>query len=193
MAKLYLSTEPEADAMLAADPLALLIGMLLDQQVPMERAFAAPYLLAQRLGVDHLDAAAIADHDAEALAEIFAGPPALHRFPGSMAARTQQLCRHVADEYGGDAAAIWTGAKDGADLVARLRKLPGFGSQKAQIFTALLGKQLGVRPEGWREAAGAYAEDGVYRSVADITDAVSLQKVREYKKQVKAAAKAGKA
>lgn len=158
----------------------------------MERAFAAPYLLAQRLGVDRLDAAAIADHDPEALADLFANPTALHRFPGSMAARTQRLCRYLADEYGGDAAAVWTGARDGADLVARLRGLPGFGPQKAQIFTALLGKQLGVRPEGWRAAAGAYADDDVFRSVADITDDVSLLKVREYKKQAKAAAKAGK-
>lgn len=192
MPKLYLSTEERADALLASDPLALLIGMLLDQQVPMERAFTAPYQLAQRLGTDQLDAAAIADHDPEALSEIFAKPPALHRFPGSMAARTQRLCRYVVDEYGGNAAAIWTGARDGADLVARLRGLPGFGPQKAQIFTALLGKQLGVRPEGWREAAGSYAADGVYRSVADITDDVSLLKVREYKKQAKAAAKAGR-
>lgn len=192
MPKLYLATEERADALLAADPLALLIGMLLDQQVPMERAFAAPYLLAQRLGVDRLDAAAIADHDPEALADLFANPTALHRFPGSMAARTQRLCRYLADEYGGDAAAVWTGARDGADLVARLRGLPGFGPQKAQIFTALLGKQLGVRPEGWRAAAGAYADDDVFRSVADITDDVSLLKVREYKKQAKAAAKAGK-
>ncbi|MFW6204913.1 MAG: HhH-GPD-type base excision DNA repair protein [Actinomycetota bacterium] len=192
MPKLYLATEERADALLATDPLALLIGMLLDQQVPMERAFAAPYLLAQRLGVDRLDAAAIADHDPEALADLFANPTALHRFPGSMAARTQRLCRYLADEYGGDAAAVWTGARDGADLVARLRGLPGFGPQKAQIFTALLGKQLGVRPEGWRAAAGAYADDDVFRSVADITDDVSLLKVREYKKQAKAAAKAGK-
>lgn len=191
MPKLYLATEEPADALLASDSLALLIGMLLDQQVPMERAFAAPYQLAQRLGVDRLDAGTIADHDPEALADIYAKPPALHRFPGSMAARTQRLCRYVTDEYGGDAAAIWTGARDGADLVARLRGLPGFGSQKAQIFTALLGKQLGVRPAGWREAAGAYAEDGVYRSVADVTDDVSLLRVREYKKQAKAA-KAGK-
>lgn len=190
MPKLYLSTDEPADALLASDPLALLIGMLLDQQVPMEKAFTAPYLLAQRLGVDRLDAAAIADHDPEALSEIFATPPALHRFPGSMATRTQRVCRYVSDEYGGDAAAIWTGARDGADLVARLRGLPGYGPQKAQIFTALLGKQFGVRPEGWREAAGSYAADDVHRSVADITDEVSLLKVREYKKQAKAAAKA---
>jgi uncharacterized HhH-GPD family protein len=193
MGTLYLSTEPEADALLAADPLALLIGMLLDQQVPMERAFVAPHRLAQRLGTARLDAAAIASYDPEALAAIFATPPSLHRFPGAMAARTQQLCQQIADRYGGDAAAVWRDAATGAELVRQLGALPGFGRQKAQIFAALLGKQLGVRPEGWRTAAGVYGEDGVHRSVADITDGASLAKVREYKKQVKAAAKASRA
>jgi uncharacterized HhH-GPD family protein len=190
MAKLYLATEEPADALLSTDPLALLIGMLLDQQVPMERAFVAPYRLAERLGADRLDAATIADYDPDALSEIFATPPALHRFPGAMAARTQKLCRQLLDDYNGDAAAVWTGAEDGSDLVKRIGKLPGFGKQKAQIFAALLGKQLGVRPAGWRTAAGSYAEDGVFRSVADITDDDSLAKVREHKKQAKAAAKA---
>jgi uncharacterized HhH-GPD family protein len=193
MGTLYLSTEPEADALLADDPLALLIGMLLDQQIPMERAFVAPYRLAQRLGAARLDPAAIASHDPEALAAIFATPPSLHRFPGAMAARTQQLCREIVDRYGGDAAAVWRDATTGAELVRRLGSLPGFGKQKAQIFAALLGKQLGVRPEGWRAAAGAYGEDGVHRSVADITDDASLARVREYKKQVKSAAKASRA
>lgn len=193
MPTLYLATEKPADEFLAADPLALLVGMLLDQQIPMERAFVAPYRLAERLGTNRLDAAELAGHDPEALAEIFATPPALHRFPGAMAARTQQLCTHIVEEYGGDAAAVWTDATDGKDLVKRLGKLPGFGKQKAQIFAALLGKQLGVQPSGWREVAGSYAEDGVYRSVADITDDESLAKVREHKKQVKAAAKAAKA
>lgn len=192
MPTLYLSTEPEADQLLATDPLALLIGMLLDQQIPMERAFVAPFWLTQRMGTNRLDAAAIAGHDPEALARIFATPPALHRFPGSMAGRTQQLCRVVAQEYGGDAAAVWRDAASGADLVKRLGKLPGFGKQKAQIFAALLAKQFGVRPAGWQEASGAYGEDGVHRSVADITDPASLAKVREYKKQTKAAAKATK-
>jgi uncharacterized HhH-GPD family protein len=191
MGTLYLSTEPDADALLADDPLALLIGMLLDQQVPMERAFVAPYRLAQRLSVSRLDPAAIAAHDPEALAEIFATPPSLHRFPGAMAARTQKLCQMVVDDYGGDAAALWRDASTGAELVRRLGRLPGFGKQKAQIFGALLGKQLGVRPDGWREATGSYGEEGVHRSVADITDDVSLQKVRDYKKQMKAAAKQG--
>jgi uncharacterized HhH-GPD family protein len=189
MPKLYLSTEPDADAMLAEDPLALLVGMLLDQQVPMERAFVAPYRLAERLGVARLDAATIASHDPPALAEIFATPPSLHRFPGAMAGRTQQLCQMIVDDYGGDAAAVWRGAATGKELVARLGGLPGFGKQKAQIFTALLGKQLGVRPEGWQEAAGDYGAPGVHRSVADITDDASLAKVRDHKKQMKAAAK----
>lgn len=192
MAKLYLATEEPADALLSTDPLALLIGMLLDQQVPMERAFVAPYRLAERLGTDRLDAAALAEYDPDALSEIFATPPALHRFPGAMAARTQKLCQQILDDHGGDAAAVWTGAEDGRDLVKRIGKLPGFGKQKAEIFAALLGKQLGVRPAGWREAAGSFAEDGVFRSVADITDDDSLAKVREHKKQMKAAAKAGK-
>lgn len=192
MAKLYLATEEPADALLSTDPLALLIGMLLDQQVPMERAFVAPYRLAERLGTDRLDAAALAEYDPDALSEIFATPPALHRYPGAMAARTQKLCRQILDDHGGDAAAVWTGAEDGRDLVKRIGKLPGFGKQKAEIFAALLGKQLSVRPAGWREAAGSYAEYGVFRSVADITDDDSLAKVREHKKQMKAAAKAGK-
>lgn len=185
MPTLYLATEPEADALLASDPLALLIGVLLDQQVPMERAFGAPYRLAQRLAAPRLDAAALAAHDPEELVEIFATPPALHRFPAAMAGRTQQLCRVIVEEYGGDASAIWREAATGAELVKRLAALPGFGRQKAQIFTALLGKQLGVRPPGWQEAAGPYGEAGVHRSAADITDDASLAKVREYKKQLK--------
>jgi uncharacterized HhH-GPD family protein len=189
MRTLYLATEPEADALLATDPLALLVGMLLDQQVPMERAFVAPYRLAQRLGTHRLDPALIAGYDPDALAEIFATPPSLHRFPQAMAARTQKLCQVIADEYDGDAAALWRGAVTGAELIKRIGALPGFGKQKAQIFAALLGKQLGVQPEGWRQAAGGYGEDGVHRSVADITDDSSLAKVREYKKQAKAAAK----
>lgn len=192
MRNLYLAAEPEADALLATDPLALLIGALLDQQVPLERAFRAPYQLARRLKVTRLDAAAIASHAPEAFVEIFSAPPALHRFPAAMAARTQQLCRVLVDEYGGDAAAVWRGAVTGAELVERLSALPGFGRQKAQIFTALLGKQLGFQPEGWREAAGPYGEEGVHRSVADVTDEASLAKVRDYKKQQKAAAKAAR-
>lgn len=191
MGTLYLSTEPEADALLAEDPLALLVGMLLDQQVPMERAFVAPYRLAQRLGAARLDPAVIAGHDRDELAQVFATPPSLHRFPGAMARRTQQLCAAVAGEYGGDPAAVWRDAATGDELVRRLSKLPGFGAQKARIFAALLGKQLGVCPPGWREAASPYGEDGVHRSVADIVDDESLVRVREHKKQAKAAAKSG--
>lgn len=193
MPTLYLATEEPADELLSTDPLALLVGMLLDQQVPMEWAFGAPYRLAERMGVERLNAAQIADYDPDELTTLFSTPPALHRFPGSMAKRTQQLCQYLVDEYDGNAAAVWHGAADGADLVRRLGRLPGFGKQKAQIFAALLGKQLGVRPDGWREAAGDYGEPGVFRSVADITDDGSLARVRVYKKEMKAAAKAAKA
>ncbi|HLU44571.1 MAG TPA: HhH-GPD-type base excision DNA repair protein [Natronosporangium sp.] len=193
MSTLYLSTEAEADELLAQDPLALLVGMLLDQQVPMEWAFTSPYRLAQRLGTPRLDAAMIAAYDPELLAQLFAQPPALHRFPTAMATRTQRLCKIISAEYGGDAAAVWRDARTGQELLRRVGALPGFGRQKAQIFTALLGKQLGVRPPGWREAAGEYGEEGVHRSVADITDAESLARVRTYKQQQKAAARAAKA
>ena len=191
MPSLYLAQQPAADKLLTSDPLALLVGMLLDQQVPLEKAFIGPYVVAQRLGVDRLDAATIADYDPEEFAALFATPPAVHRFPAAMAARTQKLCQQIRDEYDSDAAAVWTGAKSGADLVKRVGALAGFGKQKAQIFVALLGKQLGVRPAGWREAAGTYGEEGAHRSVADITDDASLGKVRDYKKQMKAAAKGG--
>jgi uncharacterized HhH-GPD family protein len=190
MSRLYLAQEPAADELLDQDPLALMIAMLLDQQIPLEQAFLGPYRLAERLGVEHLDAAAIADYAPEPFRELYSTPPAIHRFPGSMAERTQKLCRAIVDGYDGDASKIWTDAKDGNDLVKRLGSLPGFGQQKAQIFTALLGKQFGVQPAGWRAAAGAYGEDGSLRSVADIVDAGSLTKVREYKKQMKAEAKA---
>jgi uncharacterized HhH-GPD family protein len=189
MPKLHLALEAEADEMLSADPLALLVGMLLDQQIPLERAFVAPYRLAQRLGVRRLDVVALADHDPQALVAIFSTPPALHRFPGSMAGRVQGMCQIIRDEYGGDAAAVWRGARTGSELVKRISALPGFGAQKAKIFAALLGKQLGVQPEGWREATGEYGRDGTYCSVADIVDDTSLGRVREYKKQLKAAAR----
>ncbi len=188
MASLYLAQEPAADEMLRENPLALLIGMLLDQQIPLEKAFVGPFRLAERLHVSTLDAAAIAEHDPEDFVAIFTKPPAIHRFPGAMAARTQKLCQILRDDFGGDAAAVWTGVKTGTELVKRISTLPGFGAQKAKIFTALLGKQFGVRPAGWREAAGVYGEKGSLRSVADITNAASLAKVREYKKQMKAAA-----
>lgn len=186
-----IAQQPDADALLDHDPLALLVGMLLDQQFPMERAFAGPYVLAQRLGVDHLNAHDIADHDPETFAKLFVGPPAIHRFPGAMAGRVQELARLLVADYDGRAEAVWDGAKSGAELHARVATLPGFGAQKARIFVALLGKQRGVRPRGWREAAGAYGEDGSFRSVADVISPESLQKVRDHKKEMKAAARAG--
>ena len=190
---LMLSLDPEADALLSHDPLALLIGMVLDQQIPLEKAFRGPFDLQQRLGVERLDAADLAARDTEELVTAFVTPPALHRYPAAMAERVQKLCQLVVDEHGGEAARIWQDARDGADLLARVQALPGFGEQKARIFVALLGKQLGVDLPGWREAAGAFGEDGSRRSVADITGPESLAEVRAYKQQMKAAAKAGTA
>jgi uncharacterized HhH-GPD family protein len=187
---LHLAADPEADAFLARDPLALLIGMLLDQQFPLERAFASPSKLADRLSRDRLDAAEIAAWDPDAFAKAMAGPPALHRYPAAMAGRIQTLCALVTEQYDGDAAALWSTAASGKELLARIRKLPGFGEQKARIFVALLGKQLGVQPDGWREAAGAYGQEGTYLSAADVVDAESLVKVRSFKQAAKAAAKA---
>jgi uncharacterized HhH-GPD family protein len=192
MLKLFLAQEPAADEMLAKDPLALLVAMLLDQQSPLEKAFVGPYRLAQRLGAERLDARAVAEHEPADFATLFATPPAIHRFPGAMAERTQKLCQAVADDYAGDASLVWAGAKDGKDLIKRLTALPGYGVMKAQIFAALLGKQFAVQPAGWREAAGVFGEAGSHRSVADIVDAASLAQVREYKKRMKADAKAPK-
>ncbi len=186
---LVLAQDADADAFLSSDPFALLAGMLLDQQIPMERAFAGPYTIATRLGVHRLDPAHIASLGEEEFAAVLSEPPAVHRYPGSMAGRIQALAREIVDSYGGDAATLWTSADTGDELVRRLRALPGFGPQKAQIFTALLGKQLGVRPDGWREAAGAYGQDGSRRSVADVTGPESLTEVRAFKKALKAAAK----
>jgi uncharacterized HhH-GPD family protein len=188
---LRLSQDADSDALLDRDPLALLIGMLLDQQVPMEHAFWAPGELARRLGRDRLDAAELAGYDPEALVAIFARPRALHRYPKAMAGRVQALCAAVAERYDGDAARLWADVPDGAALRARLVALPGYGLQKAQIFTALLGKQRGVTPPGWREAAGPYGEEGSFRSVADVVDPASLARVRETKQAAKAAAKTG--
>ncbi|MFF3030379.1 HhH-GPD-type base excision DNA repair protein [Streptomyces rubiginosohelvolus] len=190
---LHIAQNPEADELLGRSPLAALVGMLLDQQVPMEWAFTGPYTLAERMGSDDLDAGRIAAYDPDAFTELFTTKPALHRYPGSMAKRVQQLCQYLVAEYGGDANAVWRDAATGDDLLGRLKALPGFGTQKAQIFLALLGKQLGVRPPGWREAAGPYGEAGSRRSVADITGPESLVEVRAYKQEAKAAAKAAKA
>jgi uncharacterized HhH-GPD family protein len=188
---LHLALDDDADALLTQDPFAVLVGMLLDQQIPMERAFAGPLTLAARMGTPtRLDPRAVAACDPADFTAIMTGPPAVHRFPGSMGARVQDLARTVVDSYGGDAAAIWTTVSSGDELLGRLKALPGFGEQKARIFVALLGKQLGVRPRGWREAAGAYGEDGSRRSVADVVDAGTLAEVRTYKQQQKAARKA---
>jgi uncharacterized HhH-GPD family protein len=187
MASLTIAQDPAADKVLSEDPFALLVGMLLDQQFPMERAFAGPAKVLERFGT--LDPGAVAAAEPEAFADLCATPPAVHRYGRSMAGRIQALAVVVRDEYGGDAASLWTTASTGRELVARLKSLPGFGDQKARIFAALLAKQLGIRPEGWEEACGAYAEPG-FRSVADVVDADSLQKVRDHKKQAKAAAKA---
>jgi len=178
---LRLTGDPKADDLLTRDPLALLIGMLLDQRIPMEKAFLGPLLLAERLGIDPLDADAVARADPEEFVAVMTGPPAVHRFPRSMAGRVQALAEVVAQDYRGDAAALWRDVGSGPELVTRLRALPGFGEQKARIFTALLGKQLAVRPTGWREAAGDYGLDG-HRSVADVVGEESLIKVREYKR-----------
>ena len=181
-----LPIDAEANKLLERSPLALLIGMVLDQQVPLEKAFSSPYVLVQRLGHEP-DAAELAAFDPDALIAIFAKPPALHRFPKAMAVRVQEVCRLLVDRYDGEAANLWTGVATGKELLKRIAELPGFGKQKAQIFLALLGKQYGVRPDGWREAAGAYGPEDAFKSVADIVDAGSLLKVREYKKQLKAA------
>jgi uncharacterized HhH-GPD family protein len=186
---LTIAQDAAADELLSRDPLALLIGMLLDQQFPMERAFGAPRLLADRLGVETLSAAHLAESDPEVLQRHFQGPPALHRYPGSMAGRTQDVARLLVERYDGRAEALWAEVPDGATLLRRIAELPGFGAQKAKIFLALLGKQYGVTPPGWREAAGEYGEDGSRRSVADITGPASLVEVRAFKQAAKQAAK----
>ena len=192
MPNLQLVQDPAADALLESNPFALLIGMMLDQQYPMEHAFAGPKKIADRIG--GVDPFEIADYDPEEFAALCSKTPAIHRFPGSMAKRIQTLAQIVVDQYGGEASALWTaGDPDGAEVLRRLKGLPGFGEQKAKIFLALLGKQYGVTPKGWREAAGDYGKAGSFMSVADVKDAESLEKVRSYKKQAKAAAKAAKA
>ncbi|MFI7214712.1 HhH-GPD-type base excision DNA repair protein [Micromonospora maritima] len=188
---LSLPIDPQANELLGRSPLALLLGMVLDQQVPMEKAFSSPYVLTQRLGHEP-DARELAGYDPEALVELFARPPALHRFPKAMAARTQEVCRALVERYDGDPARLWSDAADGRELLRRVGELPGFGRQKAQIFVALLGKRFGVTPPGWREAAGDYGDPAAHRSVADVTDPESLRRVREFKQRMKAEAKAAK-
>jgi len=183
----HITGDAKSDAVLDKHPFAILTGMMLDQQYPMEHAFRGPAKVLERFG--SIDPAAIAAADPEQFAALCATPPAVHRFPGSMAQRIQGLAQIVVDEYDGDAARLWNEASDGKDLLKRLTALPGFGKQKAQIFVALLAKQVGVRPDGWEAVAGAYSEPG-FRSVADVVDGVSLQKVRDFKKAKKAEAKA---
>jgi uncharacterized HhH-GPD family protein len=191
VAKLQLVQDPAADALLESNPFALLVGMLLDQQYPMEAAFAGPKKIADRIG--GVDPREIADYNPEEFATLCSKTPAIHRFPGSMARRIQALSQIIVDQYGGDASALWTaGDPDGPEVLRRIKGLPGFGEQKAKIFVALLGKQYGVTPKGWREAAGDYGKAGAFMSVADVKDAGSLERVRSYKKQAKAAAKAAK-
>ncbi len=189
MPELRIAQDPAADDLLARDPLAQLNRMLLDQQYPMDRAFAAPRLLADRLGVQRLDAAQLAGMDPDELTRVFQGPPALHRYPGSMAGRTQELCRLLLERYAGRPENLWSDVPDGVVLLRRLGGLPGFGAQKSKIFLALLGKQYGVTPEGWRTAAGDYGLEGSRRSVADITGPDSLAEVRAFKQEQKKAAK----
>jgi uncharacterized HhH-GPD family protein len=186
--QLCLAQNTDADRLLAADPFALLIGMLLDQQVPMEKAFTGPWVIAQRLGLERLDPAAVAGVAPEQFEAVMATPPAVHRYPASMGARVQALAAAVVSQYDGDVTRIWDGAPDAATLLTRLKALPGFGPQKAKIFVALLAKQRGVALPGWQAAAGDYGQPG-YRSVADVVDGESLLKVRETKRAAKAAAR----
>lgn len=189
--ELHITGDPAADKLLSEDAFALLTGMLLDQQVTMESAFAGPEKIKARIG--SITPEAVAGHDPQAFVETFKERPAVHRFPGSMAARVQALAEAVHNDWDGDATAIWTrGEPDGAEVLRRLKALPGFGDQKAKIFLALLGKQCGLQAPGWREAAGHYGDEGSYLSVADIVDPESLVKVRASKQAAKAAAKAAK-
>lgn len=185
---LYITGDHEADGLLNTDPFALLVGMLLDQQIPMEWAFAGPAKLKERLG-GKVDPATIAAMDPEEFTALVKGPPALHRFPGSMAKRIQDLASYIVEHYDGDAANIWREVESGDELLSRLRKLPGYGDEKAKIFTALLAKRFGVAPTGWHEAAAPFSDE-TPRSVADIDGPETLAKVREWKKARKAAGKA---
>ena len=187
MAAIRIAQDPHADRVLSESSFALLTGMLLDQQYPMEHAFRGPAKILDRFG--SLDPATVAAADPEEFAALCSAPPAIHRFPGSMAARVQALATHVVEEYDGHAERLWEEADSGRDLLRRLQALPGFGKQKAQIFVALVAKQLGVRPAGWEQVAGDYAEPGAYRSVADVVDETSLVKVRSFKKEMKARAR----
>ena len=184
---LYITGDPDGDGLLNSDPLALLIGMLLDQQVPMEWAFGAPPKLKERLG-GSIDAGHIASMPLEELEVVFKGPPALHRFPGSMAKRTQQLCQHLVEHHGGQAEDVWEGAADAKDLSKRLNALPGYGKEKAKIFMALLAKRFGFQPDGWEAVAAPFSDDQ-RRSIADVDSPATLLEVRAFKKAKKAEGK----
>jgi len=186
--QLYLSGDPEADRLLSKDSLALLIGMVLDQQIPLEWAFYGPFNLQQRIG--SYDATTIADMAESELVAAFLARPALHRFPAAMARRTQAMCQQLVSDYGGDAARLWKTATSGTELLDRVQALPGFGKQKAKIFVALLGKQFGVKPPGWEEAASPFGEAGSHLSIADIDSPEALTLVRQHKREMKLAARA---
>ena len=186
--KLALAQDPAADKLLSTDPLALVIGMVLDQQVPLEWAFKGPATLKDRIGT--LDVHTIAEMDPDKLAAVFSQPPAIHRFPAANAKRVQELCRIVVEDYKGKADRIWKTAASGDELYRRIKALPGFGEQKARIFIALLGKQLRIATPGWQDVAGDFGKPGTFMSVADITNAETLGRVRQYKQEKKAAAKA---
>ena len=183
-AALHFTADPEANRLLAEEPLAVLLGMLLDQQVTMEWAFGAPLLLKRRLGVERLEPAAIAAMDPAELEAVFRDKPALHRYPGSMAKRTYDLCRYLVEHYGGRTEALWTGAGSGEELLARVRALPGFGADKSRIFVGVLGKRLGVQPPGWELVAADWA------SIADVDTFDRVAEIRATKRAAKAAKKA---
>lgn len=185
---LHLTGDVDADKLLSKDPFALLTGLLLDQQFPMEHAFAGPKKIADRMGGFSITTIAAADLDE--FVTLCVQPPAIHRYGGSMARRVHALAHHVLDNYDGKTDRIWKAGKpDAKEVLRRVKALPGYGDQKARIFVALLGKQLGVTPEGWREAAGAYGDEGSRRSIADVTSPETLVEVRAFKKAAKAAAK----
>ncbi len=191
MPQLHLTGDAEADRLLSKDPFALLTGMLLDQQIAMEVAFSGPKKIAERMG--GFDVRGIAEMDEENFVELCVQKPAIHRYGGSMGRRVHALAQHIVETYDGRTDRIWKqGKPDGAEVLKRLKALPGYGEQKAKIFLALLGKQLNVQPEGWREAAGSYGDEGSHRSIADVTSPEALARVRAFKKEVKAAAKAAK-
>jgi len=187
---LTLTGDAEADRLLTEDPFALLVGMLLDQQIAMEVAFIGPRKIADRM--DGFSITKIAESDIEKFVELCVTPPAIHRYGGSMARRVHGLAQYIVEHYEGDAEAIWTSGRpkpDGGEVLKRLKALPGYGEQKAKIFLALLGKQRGVQPKGWREVAGSYGDRGSRRSIADVVSPETLAEVRAFKKATKAAAK----